>query len=174
MHHQEVRRRGHQRHRLEILDRIIGKIAVQARVHRQLRGQRQRQRVAIVGRLGDHIHADVAVGPAMVVHDDALAHPLREVQGERTRNRIAAAPDRIRHDHAHGAVWIGVGGRGGGHGGGCAKPCRGDNPAKLLGNSVHDGVSFCFRYVPAGIQSSHPLARILPSRLSTISGARPT
>ena len=73
------RHRGDQRDRLEVLERIVGELGVEERVHHQRAVDRQQQRVAVGLGLGDGLRADDGVGAGAVVDDDLLAEVLAEL-----------------------------------------------------------------------------------------------
>ncbi|MNI47523.1 hypothetical protein D3C73_1020490 [compost metagenome] len=66
---------------------------------------RQQQGVAVRFGLGHHIGTDVAVGPALVFDDDALAQLFGKFGREQPAHRVGAAAGRERHDQLDRLRW---------------------------------------------------------------------
>jgi hypothetical protein len=69
--------------------------------------RRDRQRVAIGGRLRHRVDADRTAGAALVLDDELLPHLAAEFFGERTGDGIGSAAGRIDHDQPDRLVRIG-------------------------------------------------------------------
>ena len=105
---QRGRHRGDQRDRHEVLERIVGQVGVEERVHHQRAVDRQQQRVAVGLGLCDRLRADDGVGAGAVVDDDLLAELLAELQSDQPADEIRRPARRERHDQGDGAGWIGL------------------------------------------------------------------
>ena len=102
----------HHAHRREVLQRIVGRLRLQAGDQREVR-RREQDRVAV--RRG-HLHrlgADQAGRARLVVDDDRLAEQLAELVGDHAADEVGGAAGRERHHHAHRLVRIGLRQRGG-------------------------------------------------------------
>ena len=96
-----LERRRHQRHqrdRLEILERIVGELGVEERVHHQRAVDRQQQRVAVGLGLGHGLGADDGVGAGAVVDDDLLAEVLAHLLADQPAEHVGRSARRERHD----------------------------------------------------------------------------
>ena len=97
-HHEHVRRRAQHHQRHEVLERIVGRVGVEARVDHVGAGADQ-QRVA-VGRQPLHRRdGDVAAGAAAVLDDHRLAERLAELGVDQPRGDVGAAAGREAHHH---------------------------------------------------------------------------
>ena len=97
-HHEHVRRCAHHHQRHEVLDRIVGRVRIEARVDHIGAGADQ-QRVA-VGRQPLHrLDRDVAAGAAAVLDDHRLAERLAELGVDQPRRDVGAAAGREAHHH---------------------------------------------------------------------------
>ena len=85
---------------LEVLDRIVGQVALHRRIDDHGAGRAQHQRVAVGRRLGRRFHRDRAGRAGLVVDDHVLAERGAELLGQRPRHQIGAAARGERHDHA--------------------------------------------------------------------------
>ena len=108
----DQRLRRQNRYLLEILDRIVLEILVDARVDRMCIGGFHDDRISVARRSGDEVRPDRSVGTRLVLDDDLLAKPARHLLSDVSRENIRKAawhpghnqPDRlaririIRHD----------------------------------------------------------------------------
>ena len=100
MHDQNVRRRRHQRHRREILLRVVGQLAIEARVHRMRTGIAHDQRVTVGRRLGDEFRTDDAARARPRLDHHPVAQRIGELLPDRARHQVRPAARRRGHDHA--------------------------------------------------------------------------
>ena len=110
--HHQVERARDQRHRGEILVRVIGQLRVEARID-GIRKRSHQQRVTV--RLGgcDRLGADDGAGARLVLDNDAAAEILRHFLRQRARDHVGAAARRKWHhdlDDAFGESGKGVAG----------------------------------------------------------------
>jgi len=75
---QNVRSRGHDRDRREVVHRIVVDLLVEHRIERQ-RARHHQQRVAIGRRAGDRLDADHVAGAGAVLHEELLLERGREM-----------------------------------------------------------------------------------------------
>ena len=100
VHHQHVRRRGGERHRREIPDRIVGQRLVEIRHDAHAGAAVKEQRVAVRRRPRDEFRADDAGRAAAIVHDQYLAQALAQPGCHRPQHEVQSASWRIRNDDA--------------------------------------------------------------------------
>lgn len=65
---------------------------------------RHHQRVAVGGRLGDGVDAEIAACAGPVVDEHLLPEPFAQVLGQRAGENVHSATRGKGHDDAHGAV----------------------------------------------------------------------
>jgi hypothetical protein len=80
-----------QRDRRKILERIVGELAVEERIHDERAVDRHQQRVAIGRGLGDGLGADDGVGARPVVDDDLLAQIFAHLLAHEAAEEIGGA-----------------------------------------------------------------------------------
>ena len=105
---QRGRHQRDQRDRREVLERIVGELAVEERVHHQRAVDRHQQRVAVGAGLGDRLRADDGVGAGAVVDDDLLAEVLAHLLADQPAEEIGRPARRERHDQRDLARRIGL------------------------------------------------------------------
>ncbi len=110
-HH--VRHRGHQRDRHEVLDGVVGQLAVERAVDAVGAHGAHEQRVAVGWRLGDDLRADVAARARAVVHHELLTEGAAQFGRDGPREDVGGAAGGEGHDDAHGLGRPRVGARGG-------------------------------------------------------------
>ena len=98
---QHVRPAAEQREVGEVLQRIVGKARVDARVG-DVRGRVREQRVAIGRRVYDHLRADRAAGTGAVFGDHRLAPDLLQLCRECAADDVGGASGRECDDQANG------------------------------------------------------------------------
>ncbi len=103
---QHHRHEAGQRHQLEILQRIVGKLVVERDVDAVRRGGAEQQRVTVGLRLGDLLGADRAAGAALVLDHDLLAELFRQRHRQDAREDVGRAARRERHDELHRLVRV--------------------------------------------------------------------
>jgi|GEM_PF-6602457 len=98
MRHQQIRGRSHRHDRLEILDRIKARIAVERRIDglRTLGGQHQG--MAILGRTRGRSRADIAACAGAVLHHHRLADGGGKALRKGAGHRVIGTPCSLRHD----------------------------------------------------------------------------
>lgn len=106
-----VRHVAGQRHRREVLERIVGKV----RLHEGIDGERpvraDEQRVAVGRRVRHEFGADAAAGAAAVVDHNRLAERARNAFADDAADDVGVAAGGERHDQVDRPV--GIGGEGG-------------------------------------------------------------
>jgi hypothetical protein len=106
MHDEDQRRHGHQRHRGEVLDRIIGEVA------RQVGGDRARPRIALQNRVSvrrcarDDFGGERAARAAAIIHDHLVAEALRQLLRDDAPDDVVGAAHREWNQKADGLGWI--------------------------------------------------------------------
>ena len=95
---QRGRHERDQRDRHEILERIVGELAVEERIHHQRAVDRHQQRVAVGRRLRHRLGADDGVRSRPVVDDDLLAQILAHLLADEPAEEIGGPAGRER-DH---------------------------------------------------------------------------
>ena len=109
---EDVRHLRDQRHRHEVLLRVVRDLRVQARVDRVRAHRAHQQRVAVAGRLGDEVRADAAARAGAVVDDDRLAPRLLQLLRDAAAHDVERPAGRERHHEADRLGRIGLrGGR---------------------------------------------------------------
>jgi hypothetical protein len=109
MHYEHVRDIPVEHDRLEVVDGVKRKFFVEVDVRRERAGRCNDERVAVGGRLGDELHADVEVCTGAIVDDDVLSIALAHGFCEQPRNGIDRAARWRRHHQPYGSRRIGVG-----------------------------------------------------------------
>ena len=94
------RRPAEHRDPVEVLDRIVGKLLDDRRIHRERRRCHE-HRVAVGVRARDGLGADHAFGAGPVVDHDLLAQALGKLAADIARHDVVAAAGRLRHDDAN-------------------------------------------------------------------------
>ena len=97
-----------ERDRDEILERIVGELAVEERVHHQRSVDRHEQRVAVGSSLGDRLRTDDGVGTRPVVDDDLLAQILAHFLANEPSEKVGGPAGSKRHDQRDLARGIGL------------------------------------------------------------------
>jgi len=87
-------------HGLEVLERVVGHLVVEARIDRK-RIRRQQQRVAVGSCARDPREGDIAAGAAAVLDDDRLAQSVAERLLDDPRHDVVGAARRERDDEGH-------------------------------------------------------------------------
>jgi hypothetical protein len=100
MEHEHVRHRRDQRHRREIFDRIVRQLAVERHVDRVGADRAHQYRVAVGGRFGDVVGADIAAGAGTVIDNHRLAPAFVELLAYRARDDVERTAGGERHDEA--------------------------------------------------------------------------
>ncbi|MGY3224149.1 hypothetical protein ACVIM5_004756 [Bradyrhizobium sp. USDA 4512] len=95
--HQHLRHGRDQRHRREILQRVVGN-PLHAGADRQRAGARDRHRVAVGRRLRDRVGAEHAALAGAVVDDHGLPCELRDLLPDHPRDDVVRPAGRERHD----------------------------------------------------------------------------
>src|SRR5262245_34967475 len=111
MHHQEIRRQCEHRDGLEILDRIVIEILVDARDERMTRGGKE-QRVAVGFRLRNDTGAQRAAGARTRVDENVRTEGFSELVGKRAGQYVGPAAWREWNNEAYGFLRIAIRGRG--------------------------------------------------------------
>src|SRR5262245_47395738 len=101
-----------QRDRHEILERIVGKLAVKEWIHDQRAVYRQQQRVAVGTCFGDRLGADDGVRPRTIVDDDLLAQIFAHLLTDKPAEKISGPAGREGNDERDLPRRIGLRGRG--------------------------------------------------------------
>jgi hypothetical protein len=91
--HEGVGRRADHHHGDEILERIIARLRVQARID-HIGARADQQGVAVAGRARRGRNADIAAGAAAVLDDDRLAQGLAELGVDQPGRDVGAAAGR--------------------------------------------------------------------------------
>jgi hypothetical protein len=94
---------GQQRDGAEVLDRVVGQLVEDVRVHGQRADVAEHQRVLVVG-AGHLGHGDVAGAAGLVLDVDGLAQRLGQLGRDGARDDLAAAARRERHEQADGTA----------------------------------------------------------------------
>ena len=102
MHHNQIRLRGEQRHRLEIADRVVRHFGLEIGYDGKGGLTGDEQVVAIGGRTRGELGADDSAGAGTVIDEKGLPQAAREFVGHRAADDVIAATRRIGNDHAHG------------------------------------------------------------------------
>ena len=102
---QDLRNQRGEADRHEIPFDVEGKLFVELRIDR-VRGQREKDRIAVGRGLRRDIRADIAAGSAAVLDDDRLSEHRRERIDDDARDDIGAAGRRIGNDEADRLVGI--------------------------------------------------------------------
>jgi len=97
LHHQHLRGRSQQRHRQQVPVGIVGQALVEVFVDRHRAISRNQQRMAVGGRLGDHLGADVAARAAAVFHHEGLPKRLLQALGKRAADDVGRRAGRVRN-----------------------------------------------------------------------------
>ncbi|CPP17394.1 Uncharacterised protein [Bordetella pertussis] len=100
--HQHVHHGGDLGDRREVLDVVVARVLVQARIDGVRVDRAHVERVAVGRRVGARLGADIAAGAGPVLDHHGLAPHLAEIVGNQAREEIRAAARRERHDHRHG------------------------------------------------------------------------
>jgi hypothetical protein len=87
--------------------RVVRHPGIERRVHREP-VRDQHDRVSVGRRTRRELHADHAVRPRAVVHDELLAERVSEALGHVARLDVGVAAGRIGYDQADGAGGVGV------------------------------------------------------------------
>ena len=93
LHGQHRRRGGQQRHRRQILQRVVRRLGVKQFGNGEVAIDHQTYRVT-VRRFGHHISRDVAAGARAVVHDHGLPQSLGQRLGQCARRQVWAGATR--------------------------------------------------------------------------------
>ena len=91
--------------RNEVLERVIGTIFVEARVHDITRGGHQ-ERVAVARRSRDIDGTDIAAGPANVLDIELLSEFFRQLLPDQSRHHVSWSAGRKRHNDLHRMIGI--------------------------------------------------------------------
>ena len=106
--HRDHQGRGHhQGDGVEVLFEFIGDFVVERRVD-DVAGIDDQQSVAVGRRLCRAAHADIAAPTAHVLDEELLADMLRQSLRNQAGDHVSRATSRVRHDHAHGAIGVGL------------------------------------------------------------------
>jgi len=108
VHDEDVRHRDAEREWHEILERIVGNVAIEARVDHDS-GRDGGEGVTVGGRPRRHLVGDDAVGTGSIVHHDGLPERLRELGRDQPCERIGGAARRHGDDHPDGLGGINLG-----------------------------------------------------------------
>ena len=96
---QHLRHRGDESDRCKIAQRIVMDVGHDMRRHRHRAGRRQEKRVTVGIGLGDEFAAERAVGPGLVVDDDALPERRLHLLGDDPADKIGGTSGRkCNHD----------------------------------------------------------------------------
>ena len=106
MHAQQRRRHADLRDRLEIADRVIRHLGVEAGIDRVRGHRRHQQRVAVGRSLCDGVRADVAPRADLVLDEELLAEKLSELGADDASDDIGRTAGRERHHDANRPVGI--------------------------------------------------------------------
>ena len=88
MHDQRVAGRRHDRNEPEVCERIERRFLVEARIYRKRRPERRKERVAIGGRLGDELGADIAGSARPRLDQKCLLEFGRELVRKRAGDEV--------------------------------------------------------------------------------------
>ncbi|MCX7312432.1 MAG: hypothetical protein NTV56_12095 [Alphaproteobacteria bacterium] len=98
--------------RHEVVDRIIGKLAVEVRIEHERRIRAHQQRVAVGRSLGHAVDPDVTGTADLVLHYELLTERFSQPLGQRAGQDVGDPAGRERHDDMDGLAEIRL--RGGG------------------------------------------------------------
>ena len=107
VHDQHIGQRCQQRHRCEILKRVVGQLAVQAAADGMRRNRAAQYRITVRRCLGHQLRTDGPGGAGTIIDDDLLAPGIAEALTDNARQNIRHAPRRKGHDIADGFGGIG-------------------------------------------------------------------
>ncbi len=127
VHHQQVRRLGDQRDRLEILHRLVAYVLLHGRPD-HMAGRAKQQRVAIVGLARHVLGRDLPGRAGTVLHHKALPERLRQLRRQQAPHDIGHAAGRECHHDGDGLAGIRV--RLGQRGRGCCQGNQGNQETK--------------------------------------------
>ncbi len=162
MHHDQVRGRGDDADRVEVLARIVAEVLHEAGRRPDRRAGHHQQRVAVGRGLRDRAGRDRAAGAAAVVDDDLLAEDFAHLVGDAARRGAGAAAGRERNHQGDRPRGIALRGRRPG----CSKQadCAGEGGYRP---TAHRGVSMLLGRAPERHRrriSSHSPASLQPGR----------
>ena len=109
-HHQQLRRVGDETDDRQIACYVIGQFFVQRRVYRESAGRAEQQGVTVRRGLDRGFNGNRAAGAGAVVDDHAFAPEVGELLREHAADQVGRAARRERHQHAHRAFRISIGG----------------------------------------------------------------
>ncbi len=105
-HREDVGEKADLGHRLEVPDRVVGDLVVEAGIDGERIG-RQQQRVAVGAGARDEGEADIAAGAAAVLDHDRLPQRVAQRLLDDARDDVVGSSRRKRHDQRHRPLGIG-------------------------------------------------------------------
>jgi hypothetical protein len=134
------------------VERIIGKLAVQERIHHQRAVDRHQQRVAVRRCLRDRLGTDDRVGSRPIVDDDLLPQVFAHFLTDEAAEKIGGPAGREGNDQRDLPHGIGLGGRGRNEE---REQCGGGGKTMQL----HGSISDCLSCIQVPHQSAKPCHR---------------
>jgi hypothetical protein len=102
MQHEHVSGRPGERHRREILERIVLAVRVERGTRDQRRSAAEKEGVAVLGRTRHELRCYASASAAAVVYDDLLPERGTDLLGDESGYGVRAAARRIRNDEPNG------------------------------------------------------------------------
>ncbi|MNS99637.1 hypothetical protein D3C72_1340450 [compost metagenome] len=140
--HQDHREAAQQRHRSQVLARVVGERFVQHRVEHQRAVVGRQHGIAVGGRARRLGRADGGIAARLVVHHHRLADLGRQPLADGARQEVRAAAGGVGDDPADRLGRVGVGGMRGG--GGQHRQGQRANGQALEVEAGHGGLSPCW------------------------------